>query len=59
MKRETYRAIRDRGRGAVLKGLVREEGFYRYPEEIRREAEARVGSLLKEGFGRCYYVCMD
>jgi spore photoproduct lyase len=59
MKRDTYRAIRDRGRGTVLRGLVHEGGFYRYPEEVRREADVRVGRILEEGFGGCYYVCMD
>jgi DNA repair photolyase len=59
MKRDTFRAIRDKGRGALLKGLALEEGFYRYPGDVRREADERLGKVLEEGFGGCYYVCMD
>jgi|GEM_PF-3240642 len=59
MKRDTFRAIRDKGRGALLKGLALGEGFYRYPGDVRREADERLGKVLEEGFGGCYYVCMD
>ena len=59
MKRDSFRYIRDKGYGAVLQGLIYDQGFYRYDADLRQEAYHRVGRVLKEGFGDHFYVCMD